>query len=140
VFKSTPAFLPQIKLTSVVRNQGIASGILIAFIIIGLWANSLLFLLNLDVSKMPELWILFAILWQTFLYTGLFITAHDAMHGVVFPQNHKINNLIGSIAVFLYGLFSYKNLLKKHCLVFSFHEGILELDSIDGIDVYLQFP
>jgi beta-carotene ketolase (CrtW type) len=126
VFQSTPAFLQQIKLTSVVRNEGIATGIIMAFIIIGLWASSLLFLLNLDVSQMPELWILLAILWQTFLYTGLFITAHDAMHGVVFPQNHKINNLIGSIAVFLYGLFSYKNLLKKHWL--HHHHPASELD------------
>jgi len=64
-------------------------------------------------------------------------------------QNPKINNLVGSLAVFLYGLFDYKQLLKKHwshhhhpaseldpdfhdgkhkkflCLVFPFHEELL---------------
>jgi len=42
----------------------------------------------------------------------LFITAHDAMHGAVFPQNHKINNLVGSI-VLLWAVF-HEQLLKKH--------------------------
>lgn len=91
-------------------------GILIAFVLIGLWASSLVFLLSLNISHLQSWWILPAIFWQTFLYTGLFITAHDAMHGVVFPQNPKINKLVGSVALSLYALFSYEKLLKKHCL------------------------
>ncbi len=51
---------------------------------------------------------------QSLLYTGLFITAHDAMHGQVLPKNRKINDFIGTIAVRLYAFFSYKNLLSKH--------------------------
>jgi len=90
------------------------SGMVIAFIIIGLWASNLVSLLSIDVSKFQVLWIGYAILLQTFLYTGLFITAHDAMHGVVCAKNLKINHLIGSVAVTLYGLFLYRNLLKKH--------------------------
>lgn len=53
-------------------------------------------------------------LWQTFLYTGLFITAHDAMHGVVFMGHKHVNNFIGRISLFLYALFSYPHLRKKH--------------------------
>jgi beta-carotene ketolase (CrtW type) len=60
------------------------------------------------------LWKIVALVWQTFLYTGLFITAHDAMHGVVVPQNLKINNFIGSLVLTLYGLFSFNELRKKH--------------------------
>ena len=55
-----------------------------------------------------------AILWQTFLYTGLFITAHDAMHGVVLPTNLRLNHLIGAVAVMLFALFDYQKLLTKH--------------------------
>lgn len=86
----------------------------ISLLIIAIWAGSLTYLITRDISNIPTLWLLPAIVVQTFLYTGLFITAHDAMHGVVFPGNIKINNLIGSISVFLYALFSYKRLLKAH--------------------------
>lgn len=90
------------------------SGISIALIIISIWAVSLGYFLRLDISNVSTVLLLPIIALQTFLYTGLFITAHDAMHGVVFPQNTKINNFIGSLAVFLYALFSYKKLLKAH--------------------------
>ena len=106
--------LQKLKVTQIKKSESTFRGILIALAIIGIWACSLVFLLSLDISKVPILWILPAMLWQAFLYTGLFITAHDAMHGVVFPQNHKINNLVGSLAVLLYGLFSYDKLLEKH--------------------------
>ncbi|MBE9223952.1 fatty acid desaturase [Phormidium sp. LEGE 05292] len=101
---------------SISRNIANFYGIIIAAVILSLWAITLVILLSIDVAKLQLFWIIPAILLQTFLYAGLFITAHDAMHGVVFPANLKINHSIGSIAVFLYGLFSYQNLLKKHWL------------------------
>jgi beta-carotene/zeaxanthin 4-ketolase len=88
-------------------------GIVIALTIMILWFTSLTFLLLL-----PKDWILIAlipgILIQTHLYTGLFITAHDAMHGTVAPNHTKLNDAIGSISVFLYALFFYKQLKAKH--------------------------
>ncbi|MBD1909371.1 fatty acid desaturase [Leptolyngbya sp. FACHB-8] len=91
-------------------------GLLVACTILTLWLVSLLFLLSIDVSK-TSVWIVgLAFVWQVFLYTGLFITAHDAMHGVVYPSNIKINHAIGTLAVWCYGLFSYQELLKKHWL------------------------
>lgn len=98
------------------RNLTNFYGIIIATIILSLWATTLGLLLSTDVRKLEIFWIIPAIFWQTFLYAGLFITAHDAMHGVVFPANLKMNHSIGAITVFLYGLFSYQNLLKKHWL------------------------
>jgi beta-carotene ketolase (CrtW type) len=128
VVQSDQAFPNFIKLDSgVIKKEiGVISGLIIAFIIIGLWASNLLFLLFLDISKIQLVWIVLAIFLQTFLYTGLFITAHDAMHGVVFPNNPKINNLIGSLAASVYGLFSYRELLKKHWL--HHHHPASELD------------
>lgn len=98
------------------QGEGGIYGIIVALTIIGLWASSLIYLFTLDLSELHPFWILSLILGQTFLSTGLFITAHDAMHASVFPSNHKINHLIGSVAVTLYGFFSYKELLKKHWL------------------------
>ena len=106
--------LQQAKLPRIERSENQTIGLVIAFAIIGIWASSLVFLLSLDWSQIPTVWRIPAIIWQMFLYTGLFITAHDAMHGVVFPQNRKINNLIGSFVLLLYGFFSFDELLKKH--------------------------
>jgi beta-carotene/zeaxanthin 4-ketolase len=89
-------------------------GVLIACSIIGIWATSLLVLLSIQVSEMP-IWLrICAIVWQTFLYTGLFITAHDAMHGAVAPNNPRLNNFIGSLALRIYALFSFKEMIQTH--------------------------
>jgi beta-carotene/zeaxanthin 4-ketolase len=97
-----------------ISRQG--SGLLIASGIIGLWAVSLMVLLSLPIAKLAVWLVLPAVLWQTFLYTGLFITAHAAMHGSVYPNDLKLNHAIGTLAVFAYGLFSYRSLLNKHWL------------------------
>ena len=91
-------------------------GIAIASCIISLWIIDLIFLFSLHVSAVPVGLILPIVLWQTFISTGLFITAHDAIHGLVHPQNLKVNKLIGSFTVLLYGIFSYKELFQKHWL------------------------
>lgn len=102
------------KFTQKLTNQDTFQCLLVALLVIFSWALSLSYLFSIDISSTPIIKLLPAILLQTFLYTGLFITAHDAMHGVVFPENIKLNNFIGSLAVGLYGLFSYKKLLKTH--------------------------
>lgn len=89
-------------------------GLMIACLIITTWLISLGIFLSFDIQQTNLTLIILAILWQTFLHTGLFITAHDAMHGVVFPRNSKINNFIGYLTVLLYALFDYKKLLKRH--------------------------
>lgn len=91
-------------------------GILIASSVIFLWLSSFIVLLSIDVAKIPLLGIGLAVLLRTFLQTGLFITAHDAMHGTAVPQNRKLNDLIGAIATQIYALLPYKILLEKHKL------------------------
>ena len=88
--------------------------LMIAISMFCLWATSLTYLFRLDISHW-SLWMKLPLMvWQTFLYTGLFIIAHDAMHGAVYPKNSKINDLIGAIALFFYALFSFKQLKQKH--------------------------
>ncbi len=126
MIQSDQISLQQMKVTSMVFAERTINGILIALAIIGLWASSLTFLFSLNLYKVQPLWILLGMALQTFLYTGLFITAHDAMHGVVFSQNLKINNFIGSLSLFIYGLFFYKELVRKHWL--HHHHPASELD------------
>jgi beta-carotene ketolase (CrtW type) len=89
-------------------------GVAIALTIIGAWAACLTVLLTVDVIAISPWLVVPAVAVQTFLYTGLFITAHDAMHGTVAPDNRKLNDLIGTVVVRLYALFSYKKLTEKH--------------------------
>lgn len=99
---------------SAIRRAQSLYGLLIASTVIGLWVGSLVFCLSLDLSRLHPLGSLLLLLWQTFLYTGLFITAHDAMHGAVLPGNRAVNDAMGTIAVFLFALFDYQKLLNKH--------------------------
>ncbi len=89
-------------------------GIVIGLTIISFWAASLIFLLSTNFAKMPLIGIVAAMLLQTFLYAGLFITAHDAMHGLVAPKRKRLNKVIGTLCVILYALFSFKRLRIEH--------------------------
>lgn len=90
-------------------------GVIIALLIILLWGGHLIFsLLVVEINPGNPLLYLH-ILIQTFLYTGLFITAHDAMHGAV-ARNRKLNNFLGNLSTTLYAFLSYKKLSRKHYL------------------------
>lgn len=94
----------------------IERGVVIALAIFSLWALSLSILLSIDVAALPIGVRIALVALQTFLYTGLFINAHDAMHGAIAPRNPRLNNFIGSLSIACYALFSYKSLLKTHWL------------------------
>ena len=88
-------------------------GVLMALSITLLWLIFLITGLSTEVNiSSPFLYLL--ILFQTHLFTGLFITAHDAMHGALMPSNKKWNHLMGKVSTFLYVYSSYKRLRKKH--------------------------
>ena len=78
----------------------------------GSWALSIVLLMRWHFSfSNPLVYLL--VLVQMHLYTGLFITAHDAMHGPV-SHNRTLNNLTGYICTFLYASFWYQQLYTKH--------------------------
>lgn len=88
-------------------------GIVIALTIIGLWLAHLVYiLLNVEVGWSNP-WMYAHILLQAYLYTGLFITGHDAMHRQV-SGKRRLNNAFGHVAVFLYAGMSYRKLFKNH--------------------------
>lgn len=88
-------------------------GIAAAFIIILLWSFHLYFVLVYAEVNYSSPVFYFHILLQAYLYTGLFITAHDAMHKSVSP-NKTLNKLIGILSSSLYAGMSYNRLLKNH--------------------------
>jgi len=88
------------------------TGVIIALIILLGWLTSTVLLMQWQVSYTnPMLYVL--MLLQMHLYTGLFITAHDAMHGTV-SRDKTINNWIGYTATFFYAAFWYPKLYTKH--------------------------
>ncbi|WP_287128846.1 fatty acid desaturase [Candidatus Cyanaurora vandensis] len=89
-------------------------GLVTAFTVIGLWAVSLVWLLQLDLVAVPVFWLVPLFFGRVFLHTGLFITAHDAMHGSVYGANRKLNDAVGTLAVGLYALLPYQKLCTKH--------------------------
>ncbi len=87
-------------------------GFLIGLSIILLWAASLVLLLLMEISWTNPL-VYVGILIQTHLYTGLFITAHDAMHGLV-SENKKLNHAMGWFSALLFSFNFYWKLFPKH--------------------------
>ncbi len=89
-------------------------GVIIGSSIIILWLLHLLFLLSKPINFSH--WSTYLhILVQTHLYTGLFITAHDSMHGCV-SRNTRINKTIGFVSATLFSFNFYNKLFKKHHL------------------------
>lgn len=89
-------------------------GIIIATLIIFSWIGHLYYCLSvLKVDFTAPVFYLHVLI-QTFLFTGLFITAHDSMHGTVAPGKKSINKFFGVISSFLFAGFSYNRLRKNH--------------------------
>ncbi|UYZ64835.1 fatty acid desaturase [Hymenobacter weizhouensis] len=88
-------------------------GVAMALIILTAWAGLLGFLLAEYQPdwRTPGPYLL--VLLQTHLYTGLFITAHDAMHGVV-SANKRLNNAIGTLTAGLFAFNWFPRMLPKH--------------------------
>jgi beta-carotene ketolase (CrtW type) len=54
------------------------------------------------------------VLLQTWLSTGLFIIAHDCMHGSLAPGHPRVNRVIGTLCLGAYAGLSYAALCPKH--------------------------
>ena len=51
---------------------------------------------------------------QCWLYVGLFIIAHDCMHGSLVPFRPSANRAVGTAVLFLYAGFSFNKMNAKH--------------------------
>lgn len=114
-------------------------GVIAAVSIISAWLICILFFMQLEITLNNPLTYVFVLV-QMHLYTGLFITAHDAMHGTV-SINRRLNNLIGQVCTFLYALFPFKKLYSKHHLHHRHVHTDADPDCHDGnfISWYFSF-
>ena len=89
-------------------------GIVWAIVIIGLWLLSFAGFLLIDLTQLSAVYWIVIVLTRTFLQTGLFILAHDAMHQSLVPSNVKLNHAIGKLAIGLYAVLNYDQCLLNH--------------------------
>ncbi len=92
-----------------------AIGITLALVVIGAWAAVHvygLFFHELDRSSLIVAPLLMAA--ACWLNVGLFIIAHDAMHGSLAPHRPEINRAFGRVALALYAGFWFDRLRASH--------------------------
>lgn len=87
----------------------ITGGLIAAWLAIHVYG---IFFWRLAWATMPTAVLLVAA--QTWLSTGLFIVAHDAMHGALAPGRPRLNRAVGTACLALYAALSYRALLPKH--------------------------
>lgn len=90
-------------------------GIVIASTIMLLWGGHLYYSLSFVTVSITNPFVYLHILVQAYLYTGLFITGHDAMHGVI-HTNKSVNIIFGYLSGFLFAGLSFPKLVKNHKL------------------------
>lgn len=90
------------------------AGLALAVAVIGAWAAlHVAAVWFLDAPAHPLLALL-CLVGLTWLSVGLFIVAHDAMHGSLAPGRPRLNAAVGRLALLLYAGFSWRKLIVKH--------------------------
>jgi beta-carotene/zeaxanthin 4-ketolase len=106
-------------------------GIFIAVLIIWCWASHQVYMLLMQPVNLLDVWFWVNMFIQSWLFTGLFITAHDSMHGTI-SRNAKVNNFLGFLSTLLFAGMWYPNLLKKHKLHHIYSATMLDPDYHEG--------
>ena len=88
-------------------------GLGVAVLVITAWTAHLVYLLSASSPKLSSPWAWVHVFVQAYLFTGLFITGHDAMHGTV-TRLRRVNLFVGYAACFLFAGMSYRRLVRNH--------------------------
>lgn len=89
-------------------------GVTIALVVICLWLAHGIWMFEGRLLGRGPVWVIVLhVLLQGYLTTGLFMTAHDAMHGTV-SGSRVVNDALGAVACFLFAGMSYRRLRVNH--------------------------
>ena len=110
------------------------SGVAIALFILSAWAISLFLAFSTGAEAIGPWGCLCLIPWLAFLYTGLFVTGHDAMHGSIDPSRAWVNRVLGEASLFFYGLIPYNKLYQSHSYHHQFPASHRDPDFHNGHD------
>ena len=112
--------------------QSLLRGLWFSVGIVGAWAASLAVLLPLDGPSLPPALLVLAVLSRAFLQTGLFIVAHDAMHGSLLPGSPGWNDRLGRLALGLYACLPWESCRRNHQRHHQAPASPLDPDHHDG--------
>ena len=86
----------------------------LALLLLLAWLATLL--AGLEQVSMKQHWLVLVlfVLLRTYLQTGLFIVAHDAMHRLLVPGNAALNDRIGALLLALYAALPFDRCLQNH--------------------------
>jgi beta-carotene ketolase (CrtW type) len=107
------------------------SGLALSIVILGLWMISFILFLSIPISTTSWLYVAGAVILRAYLQTGLFIVAHDAMHGNLLPLHSNVNNMIGRLAVTMYAFLPYDHCRENHS---KHHRYTAQVDDPDFCD------
>jgi beta-carotene/zeaxanthin 4-ketolase len=89
-------------------------GIWLASVLIVVWAAShLASVFCYDWEHSPRILAPFMVCWLCWLYVGLFIVAHDCMHGTL-SSSPRVNRVVGTLCLLLYACFDFAQMREKH--------------------------
>ena len=108
------------------------------------WGVSLALSLGIDPAQAPVWLLLGLVLLRTQLQTGLFIVAHDALHGLLFPTRPRWNQSVGAAALMFYAGLPFgacrRQHQRHHSQPASSHDPDFPQDRRDGVLAwYRQF-
>lgn len=92
-----------------------AIGLSLAALIVGGWVSLHIYGVFFHQWRSADVWrapLIVAL--QSWLGAGMFIVAHDAIHGSLAPGRGRLNALIGQVCVGLYAGFSFRTLKAAH--------------------------
>ncbi len=114
-------------------------GVAMSLSVLSAWAISFSSAFSTGAEAMGPWGCLLLIPWFTFLYTGLFVTGHDSMHGSIAPCHPGINRALGEISLFFYGLIPYDKLYQSHFHHHQFPASHRDPDFHNGQDSHPVF-
>ena len=91
-----------------------ATGLILASLVIGGWATIHIYSVFFHALSAPLWQTVSLIALQCWLYAGMFIVAHDTMHGSFVPNRAKLNAVIGTCIMFVYAGFDWKKMRLAH--------------------------
>jgi beta-carotene/zeaxanthin 4-ketolase len=104
-----------------IPNQGLI-GLALAATMFAVWLGVHLwamFVFRIGWANWPLVPLIFGL--QCWLSVGMFIVAHDAMHGSLVPGKAQVNSAIGAVVLFLYAGFGWKKMRDAH---FEHHKAV----------------
>ena len=95
------------------RTAQTALGLTLAVLVVVAWAAAHIHAVFFQAAE-PGWAMIASVAVLCWLNVGLFIVAHDCMHGSLAPGRPAVNGLVGTLCVAFYAAFSYAKLYRKH--------------------------